>query len=96
MTSSIDSHVETCDKCQQVNKKLEKPAATVHPITVDSPWHRIGIDLVGPLPRRMKTSLPALIFFTKWPDADHQAWEPSDHLVGSGQGIRQSGKQAPV
>lgn len=96
MTSSIDFHVETRDKCQQVNKKVEKPAAMVHPITVDRSWHRVGIDLVGPLPCRMKTSLPALIFFTKWPDTYHQAWEPSGHLVGSGQEIRQSGKQAPV
>ena len=28
-------------------KKLEKPTATLHPISVDSPWHRIGIDLIG-------------------------------------------------
>ena len=35
MTAAIDSYVQTCDTCQRVNKKLEKPAATLHPISVD-------------------------------------------------------------
>ena len=50
MISGIDSHIKTCEMCQRQNKKLEKPTASLHPISVDSPWHRIGIDLIGPLP----------------------------------------------
>ena len=36
--------------CQRVNKKLHMMPAELHPITVNGPWHRIGIDLIGPLP----------------------------------------------
>ena len=72
MTAAIDSYVQTCDTCQRVNKKLEKPAATLHPISVDSPWHRIGIDLIGPLPRTALGNIYIITctdFFTKWPEA---------------------------
>ena len=72
MTAAIDSYVQTCDACQRVNKKLEKPAATLHPISVDSPWHRIGIDLVGPLPHTASGNMYIITctdFFTKWPEA---------------------------
>ena len=72
MTGGINSYVKTCEKCQRVNKKLEKPAAKLHPITVDSPWYRIGIDLVGPLPRTASGNayiITCTDFFTKWPEA---------------------------
>ena len=72
MTSAIDSLVKSCATCQRVNKKLEKPAATLHPISVDSPFHRIGIDLVGPLPRTASGNayiITATDYFTKWPEA---------------------------
>ena len=72
MTSAIDSHVQTCTTCQRINKKLEKPAATLHPIAVDSPWYRIGIDLVGPLPRSASGNayiITATDYFTIWPEA---------------------------
>ena len=55
-----------------MNKKLVSPAATLHPISVDSPWHRIGIDLVGPLPRTDAGNayiITASDYFTKWPEA---------------------------
>ena len=58
--------------CQHVNKKLEKPAASLHPISVHSPWHRIGIDLVGPLPISKSGNsyiITCLDYFTKWPEA---------------------------
>ena len=51
MVATIDKLVNTCETCQKVNKKLTKPAATLHSITVDCPWHRVGIDLVGPIDR---------------------------------------------
>ena len=44
------SFVKSCITCQRVNKKLHRMPAKLHPITVDGPWHRIGIDLIGPLP----------------------------------------------
>ena len=72
MTSAVDSYVLSCETCQRVNKKLEKPAATLYPISVDSPWHRIGIYLVGPLPRTDAGNtyiITASDYFTKWPEA---------------------------
>ena len=50
MVQDIDSFVKSCITCQRVNKKLHRMPAKLHPITVDGPWHRIGIDLIGPLP----------------------------------------------
>ena len=41
-------------------------------ISVDSPWHRIGIDLIGPLPRTVLGNIYIITctdFFTKWPEA---------------------------
>ncbi len=72
MTKCIDSVVSICDQCQRQNKKLEKPTASLHPITVDSPWYRIGIDLVGPLPRTDSGNAYIITcsdYFTKWPEA---------------------------
>ena len=50
MVADIDYYVKSCEICQRVNKKLEKPPAELHPIPAESPWYRIGVDLVGPLP----------------------------------------------
>jgi hypothetical protein len=50
MIKDIDAFVTTCVTCQWVNKKTDSMPAELHPITVDSPWHRVGIDVVGPLP----------------------------------------------
>ena len=35
--------------CQRTNWVLQKPRAELHPIPVTKVWHRVGIDLVGPL-----------------------------------------------
>ena len=51
--SDIDYYVKSCTTCQQVNKK---PAASLHPIiSADSPWHRIGIDLIDPQDQEIHT-----------------------------------------
>ena len=50
MVQDIDNFVKSCLMCQRVNKKLHRTPAALHPISVDSPWYRIGIDLIGPLP----------------------------------------------
>ena len=43
MINDIDNYVKTCDST------LKKTPATLHPVPVSSVWHRIGIDLIGPL-----------------------------------------------
>ncbi len=55
-----------------MNKRLEKPAHSLHPIEVHSPWYRIGIDLIGPLPRSKSGNayiVTCCDYFTKWPEA---------------------------
>jgi hypothetical protein len=39
---------------------------------VDGPWHRIGVDLVGPLPLTANGNVYIITcsdYFTKWPEA---------------------------
>ena len=60
-----DETVKRCDVCQRTSKKFEKPSAQLHPIKVkDTVWHRIGVDLVGPLPETSRGC-----YFSKWPEA---------------------------
>ncbi len=72
MVLSIDNYVNSCSLCQRMNKVLKKPIASLHPITVNSPWYRIGIDLVGPLPLTSSGNVYIITcsdYFTKWPEA---------------------------
>jgi hypothetical protein len=44
----------------------------LHPIPIEEPFHRIGIDIVGPLPvtpRRKRFIVVATDYMTKWPEA---------------------------
>ena len=64
--------IDTCTVCQKQNKQLTRPAATLHPIQVVGPWHRVGIDLIGPLPRTILGNAYIITcsdYFTKWPEA---------------------------
>ena len=43
--------VETCEKCQKNNKKLQKSAGGLHPIVIQPKiWCQVGMDLIGPMP----------------------------------------------
>ena len=72
----IALYIQSCTTCQRVNNRMERPAHSLHPIEVNSPWHRIGIDLIGPLP--LTTSGNSYIvtcsdYFTKWPERLQQS-----------------------
>lgn len=61
-----------CDKCQRTNHQLQKPRSELHPIPVTKVWHRVGIDLVGPLPvteAGNKYIITLSDYFSKWPEA---------------------------
>ena len=49
MFDDIREYVQTCDSCQ----RFERPTRTepLHTIPVGQPFERVGIDIVGPLPR---------------------------------------------
>src|SRR5688572_25280192 len=70
MFENIRKYVKTCDACQRRGKfKRNEP---LHPIPVGAPFHRIGIDYVGPLPTTKKGNkyiIVAMDYLTKWPEA---------------------------
>ena len=70
MYENIRSYVQSCDACQRRGRPKMKNE--LHPIPVDSPFYRIGIDFVGPLPRTSKGNkyiIVAIDYLTKWPEA---------------------------
>ncbi len=48
-TYSFVIQVSTCDKCQRVKDKIVTAKPELHPISIHSPWHHIGIDFDGPI-----------------------------------------------
>jgi hypothetical protein len=70
MYESIRKYVQSCDACQRRGRPKTKNE--LHPIPVDSPFYRIGIDFVGPLPRTSRGNkyiIVAMDYLTKWPEA---------------------------
>ena len=68
----IDDYIHSCVTCQRVNKQNEKPSNLLHCIEVTSPWLRIGVDLIDPLPRTASGNsyiVTCCDYFTKWPEA---------------------------
>ena len=61
---------KTCDSCQRRGKKHTKEP--LHPLSIERPFQRIGIDVVGPLPiteRQNRYIVVATDYLTKWPEA---------------------------
>jgi len=48
MYDTIKDYVRSCDSCQRRGKK--RNPEPLQPIPVGDPFHRVGIDIVGPLP----------------------------------------------
>jgi len=70
MFEDIRAYVQSCDPCQRRGKSQDRQL--LNPIPIHSPFHQIGIDFVGPLPRTEKGNryiLVAMDYFTKWPEA---------------------------
>ena len=70
MYNHIRQYVRTCDSCQRRGKRLTKEP--LHPLEVGRPFQRIGIDIVGPLPRTERNNqyiVVATEYLTKWPEA---------------------------
>eukprot|EP00731_Ephydatia_muelleri_P028242 Em0019g1115a len=56
-----------------MNPKFIKSNAMLHPVPVRAQvWHKVGIDLIGPLPliaKGNKYIVTLLDYFNKWPEA---------------------------
>jgi hypothetical protein len=70
MYDDVKEYIKNCDACQRrgpVNRK-----EMMIPIKVKAPFHRVGIDIKGPLPITSNNNryiIVAMDYFTKWPEA---------------------------
>ncbi|RDY04814.1 Gypsy retrotransposon integrase-like protein 1, partial [Mucuna pruriens] len=70
------AYVKRCDTCQRFADNHQAPAEQMH--TVMSPWpfHKWGIDILGPFPLapgQLKFLMVAVDYFTKWVEAEPMA-----------------------
>ena len=70
MYNDVRRYVQTCDECQRrgKNRRIEP----LHPIKVGQPFDRLGMDIVGPLPRSKNGNAYIMVateYLTKWPEA---------------------------
>ena len=70
MDKDIKKYVESCHVCQIQGIKKKQPKLTS--ITPVAPWHRVGIDFIGPLKittRENRYIITAIDYFTCWSEA---------------------------
>lgn len=63
------AYVKACVTCQKYKPDNKKPAGLMQPTAVTEAWEKIGVDLMGPLPRSKngnKYLLVIIDYFTKW------------------------------
>ena len=69
----VQQFCSTCPECQKTGRKLRSEKAALKPIVpIGVPFKKIGIDIVGPLPRSNKGNrfiLTVADFATKYPEA---------------------------
>ena len=68
-SEEIKRHVQTCVPCQMRKKVVGKPQGLMQFITVENPFDKVGIDLLGPFPETkfgMKHIMVVVDYFTKW------------------------------
>jgi len=70
MGEDVKEYIRTCDTCQR--RGTQHRREELIPIKVQGPFHRIGIDIKGPLPVTSSGNryiIVAMDYFTKWPEA---------------------------
>uniref|UniRef100_A0A3B3V397 Integrase catalytic domain-containing protein n=1 Tax=Poecilia latipinna TaxID=48699 RepID=A0A3B3V397_9TELE len=63
------AYIKACVTCQKYKPDNKKPAGLMQPTPVTEAWEKIGVDLMGPLPRSKngnKYLLVIIDYFTKW------------------------------
>jgi transposase InsO family protein len=71
MEETIRKYVRECDICQKRSRGKQHGESSSSSITPD-PFHHIGIDVMGPLPRTLNGNryvIVAVDYFTKWTEA---------------------------
>src|SRR5215216_2295667 len=70
MFENIREYIKNCDNCQRRGPITRKEP--LQPILVKAPFHRVGLDIKGPLPITKTGNryiIVAMDYFTKWPEA---------------------------
>jgi hypothetical protein len=70
MFIDVRNYVKSCDECQKRGKN--KRTEPLHPIKIGQPFDRVGMDIVGPLPKTKKGNTYIVVatdYLTKWPEA---------------------------
>ena len=70
MWLDIQNYIKTCDTCQKRRKDKEKEQ--LNPIKPTTAFAKIGIDIIGPLPRTLRGNryiVLAIDYLTKWVEA---------------------------
>ena len=71
ITKDVKNIVASCPQCTAGRVQWGK-TTELRPVPVEGPWHRVVIDLVGPLPRTARGNtfiVSAIDHFTKWAEA---------------------------
>ncbi|RDX84093.1 Tf2-9, partial [Mucuna pruriens] len=69
-------YVKRCDTCQRFADSHQTPAEQMHLVTSPWPFHKWGIDILGPFPLalgQLKFLMVAVDYFTKWVEVEPMA-----------------------
>ena len=70
MRNAVKHYIKGCDECQRRGQPSRKEPLI--PIKIGEPFHRVGIDIKGPLPitkEKNRYIIVAMDYLTKWPEA---------------------------
>ncbi|RDX97095.1 Pro-Pol polyprotein, partial [Mucuna pruriens] len=75
LTLKVDcmDYVKKCDRCQRFVAAHQAPPGRLHIVTSPWPFHKWGIDILGPFPiapSQVKFLIVAVDYFTKWVEAE--------------------------
>ena len=72
MAEDVKLHVKCCTVCNRFKSLNKKPRAALQKYLVGHPMDRIGIDVIGPLPKSKNNNKYILVIgnhFTRWMEA---------------------------
>lgn len=72
MFATVEDFLKNCQECQSRKPTTQTNVGMLQPIVVTEPWHTVGLDLVGPLPKTHNGNIYILCFtdyFTKMVEA---------------------------
>ena len=78
MYRDIENHIKSCDACQKASRAYHKRKAPLVPFSVEAPFSRLHMDILGPLPPSSYPHAPSVEYkyillvvdsFTGWCEA---------------------------